>query len=177
MAIVPLLGTEIPQSRLDQGYVIAPPYTPPNTYVNAQGQSRQITAPSAQVGGSVGPGACSTRAGLVYMGGIDSPTNSGRSARSFVTAWEMSTGALAWVRSVGSSLSAGNGLAATAGDVVFFGESAGTLHAVDAKTGAELWSFPSGVSGSKGAPLVYQINGKDFVAIKSGSYVFVFSLP
>jgi glucose dehydrogenase len=89
----------------------------------------------------------------------------------------MSTGALVWGRKVNSSLSAGNGSAATSGDLVFFGESAGTLHAVDGKTGEELWSIATGLTGSKGAPLVYEVNGKEYVAIKLGLTVLAFALP
>jgi glucose dehydrogenase len=171
MAVVPLIGTDIPQSRIDQGYVIAPPYTPANTY------TRQITAPSNTLGGSVGPASFNPEAGLLYVGGIDAPTNSGRSTRSFITAWNINTGSIVWGKRVNGNFSAGNGSAATAGGLVFFGESAGILHGVDGYTGEELWTFSSGVSGSKGAPLVYEVNGKQYVSIKSGNSVFTFSLP
>src|SRR5262249_40677007 len=58
-----------------------------------------------------------------------------------------------------------------AGDLVFFGEADVTFHAVDAKTGAELWSFKStdaGVGGANGNSAVYVVQGREYIVMGFG---------
>jgi alcohol dehydrogenase (cytochrome c) len=59
------------------------------------------------------------------------------------------------------------GTMTTAGNLVFFGNLEGTFNAVDAKTGAALWSAKT-VSGVSAAPMTYQVDGKQYVAILEG---------
>jgi alcohol dehydrogenase (cytochrome c) len=47
---------------------------------------------------------------------------------------------------------------------------------VDAKTGATLWHFEGG-DRFKASPMTYTIEGRQYVAIASGSNVLVFALP
>jgi glucose dehydrogenase len=172
----PLIGTDIPQARLDAGYVIAPPYTPPFTFRNAAGQERTIMAPNFQSGGQTGaPASCSPKTGLLYFGAIDSPTNGGRPGRAFVTAFDQNTGVLVWQKVVSSNISAGTGSIATAGDLVFIGESNGLFHAFDARTGEEVWNFYTG-GNLKGSPITYMLNGKQYVSVKSLTTLFTFAL-
>lgn len=56
----------------------------------------------------------------------------------------------------------------TAGDLVFFGTFEGKFNALDAKTGKELWSYPTS-SSIIGAPITYTIDGKQYVAVVSGA--------
>ena len=61
-----------------------------------------------------------------------------------------------------------SGVLATGGDLVFYGTMDGWFHALDARTGAELWKFHTG-SGIVGNPMTYVgPDGKQYVAIYSG---------
>ncbi|HLJ87915.1 MAG TPA: PQQ-dependent dehydrogenase, methanol/ethanol family [Candidatus Angelobacter sp.] len=68
------------------------------------------------------------------------------------------------------------GTMATAGGLVFFGDDAESFEAVDAKTGKPLWHFNTGQS-LHASPMSYAVNGKQYVAIASGSDLFIFALP
>jgi alcohol dehydrogenase (cytochrome c) len=61
---------------------------------------------------------------------------------------------------------AGGG-ATTAGGLLFFGNIEGTFQAVDAKTGKTLWQTKT-TSGITAAPMTYEIDGKQYVAIVEG---------
>ncbi|HEV8662314.1 MAG TPA: PQQ-dependent dehydrogenase, methanol/ethanol family [Candidatus Methylomirabilis sp.] len=58
-------------------------------------------------------------------------------------------------------------LLATGGDLLFLGDAEGIVHAYDAETGGELWSFRNG-SGHRGGPITYAVGGKQYVAVPSG---------
>ncbi len=60
------------------------------------------------------------------------------------------------------------GALATAGNVVFLGESDGTFGAYDAKSLKQLWSFNVG-TGINAPPITYSVNGKQYVAVLAGS--------
>jgi alcohol dehydrogenase (cytochrome c) len=60
------------------------------------------------------------------------------------------------------------GALATAGNLVFLGESDGTFGAYDAKTLKQLWSFNVG-TGINAPPITYSVNGKQYVAVLAGS--------
>jgi alcohol dehydrogenase (cytochrome c) len=55
----------------------------------------------------------------------------------------------------------------TAGDLVFSGDPEGNFFALDATTGARLWSFQTG-SGHRGSAISYSISGKQYIATPSG---------
>jgi quinohemoprotein ethanol dehydrogenase len=59
------------------------------------------------------------------------------------------------------------GVAVTAGNVVFHGLGDGHLKAYDARDGKELWSFNAHF-GIAGAPITYQVDGKQYVSIVAG---------
>ena len=63
----------------------------------------------------------------------------------------------------------------TAGGIVFFGDDAQSLEAIDAHTGKPLWHFNTGQDMSS-SPMTYAVDGKQYVAIASGSDVFSFAL-
>ena len=60
------------------------------------------------------------------------------------------------------------GALATAGNLVFLGESDGTFGAYDAKTLKQLWSFNTG-TGINAPPITFAVNGKQYVAVLAGS--------
>jgi alcohol dehydrogenase (cytochrome c) len=55
----------------------------------------------------------------------------------------------------------------TAGDLIFSGDPEGNFFALDARTGAKLWSFQTG-SGHRGSPISYSVKGKQYIATPSG---------
>lgn len=63
----------------------------------------------------------------------------------------------------------------TAGGVLFFGDDDGQLVALDAKTGRHLWHYLMGEN-LTAAPVVYAVDGKQYVAICSATAVFPFGL-
>ena len=65
---------------------------------------------------------------------------------------------------------------ATAGELVFFGDNAGSFEAADARSGKALWHFNTGQDISA-SPMSYAIAGKQYVAIAAGGDVFSFALP
>jgi alcohol dehydrogenase (cytochrome c) len=64
----------------------------------------------------------------------------------------------------------------TAGGLVFFGDDAGSLEAVEANTGKALWHFDTGQN-MHASPMSYAVDGTQYVAISAGSDVFSFALP
>ena|SRR5271166_5670902 len=85
-------------------------------------------------------------------------------------------GSLAWkYPQTGRGHSTG-GTMTIAGGLLFFGDDAGSLEAVDAQSGKPLWHFSTGQDMSA-SPMTYAIDGKQYVAIAAGSNVFSFALP
>lgn len=60
----------------------------------------------------------------------------------------------------------------TAGGLVFYGNQAGEVKAVDAKSGNILWTFRAG-SGVMQSPVTYSIGGKQYLAVVAGRSVGV----
>ena len=80
-------------------------------------------------------------------------------------AWDAAKGEIVW--SLPEAFSVWSGALATGGDVVFYGTLDGYLKAVDANSGAELYSFktPSGIIGNVNT---WTYNGKQYVGVLSG---------
>lgn len=68
-----------------------------------------------------------------------------------------------------------SGAMATAGGVVFFGETSGGIAAVAASDGRYLWHFEANQP-IKGSPMTYTIDGRQYVAIAAGSNILAFTL-
>jgi alcohol dehydrogenase (cytochrome c) len=62
---------------------------------------------------------------------------------------------------------ANGGVLSTGGGLVFYGDWEGYFNARDAATGALLWKFNTG-NGISAAPITYQIDGKQYVAVVAG---------
>jgi PQQ-dependent dehydrogenase (methanol/ethanol family) len=69
-----------------------------------------------------------------------------------------------------------SGTLATAGGLVFYGETSGAFAAADAKSGKQLWKF-DGNQTFKGSPMTYAVDGRQYVAIASGPNILSFALP
>ena len=65
------------------------------------------------------------------------------------------------------------GMLSTAGGLVFHGDLRGWFKALDAKDGRTLWQFNTG-SGISAAPMTYELDGKQYVAVVSGR---TFAIP
>lgn len=67
------------------------------------------------------------------------------------------------------------GTVSTAGGVVFTGDDDGHLVALDARTGKDLWHFPTG-NALFASPVTYMVGGQQYVTIATASDVFTFAL-
>ncbi|MGC1450201.1 MAG: PQQ-binding-like beta-propeller repeat protein [Candidatus Sulfotelmatobacter sp.] len=100
----------------------------------------------------------------------------GETSQKTLVAFNLDTNSIAWkYPQVGGGHSSG-GTMTTAGGLVFFGDDAGSLEAVDACTGKPLWHFNTGQNMSA-SPMSYAIADKQYVAIAAGSNIFSFKLP
>ncbi len=68
------------------------------------------------------------------------------------------------------------GVMSTATGLIFFGDDADFFEAADAGTGKSLWHFNTGQT-LHASPMSYAVNGKQYVAIASGTDLFSFALP
>jgi alcohol dehydrogenase (cytochrome c) len=97
-------------------------------------------------------------------------------AQKILLAYSVSEGKVVWrYPQVGQGDSWG-GTLTTAGGLVFFGDDAGSLEAVEARTGSAIWHFNAGQA-MHASPMSYAVDGVQYVAISAGSDVFSFSLP
>jgi alcohol dehydrogenase (cytochrome c) len=109
-----------------------------------------------------------------YSTGIKHPRN--RSPEKILLAYDVTSGKFAWrYPQIGTGHSSG-GTMTTAGGLTFFGDDAESFEAVDAQSGAPLWHFHTGQL-MHASPMSFAVDGKQYVAIASGSDVFAFALP
>ena len=95
--------------------------------------------------------------------------------KKILRALDIQTGKVAWeLPQVGSGESR-SGTLATASGLVFFGEDSGALMAANSSTGKPLWSFQTSQS-LRASPMTYQFDGKQMVAIASGTSIIAFGL-
>jgi PQQ-dependent dehydrogenase (methanol/ethanol family) len=157
--VTPVFPMDIPAERLAKNKLV-PIFTPMET--------GQIFAPGTGGGTNYGPLSYSPRTGWLYVTAIDSPFNSGRTERGYVSAFDPATGELMWQKRFDGYGQAGSFV--TASDLVFVGSGsnvAGYFFAYHAKTGELLWKFNTG-AGVFGSPSTYMVNGEQFVAVASG---------
>jgi quinohemoprotein ethanol dehydrogenase len=104
------------------------------------------------------------KAGETFTGGEFGPTT-GFSAPGYVTAYDMSTGKIAWQKKFPESPYSGT--VTTAGGLVFVGQSSGELDALDAETGKTLWTFQTG-AGANTTVTPFEDEGEEKIAIYAG---------
>lgn len=80
-------------------------------------------------------------------------------------AWDPVAQKAAW--SVDEDLPLLGGTMNTAGGLVFYGNVKGWLHALDAKTGQQLWRFNVG-TGMTQSPITYMVDGKQYLGVVAG---------
>jgi alcohol dehydrogenase (cytochrome c) len=96
-------------------------------------------------------------------------------SRSFIRALDIHTGSKAWEYPLLGGGFGGSGTLATAGGLVFFGESGGTFTALDSKIGIPLWHFEAGQSW-RASPMTYMVAGRQYVVLAGDGGVFSFAL-
>jgi len=105
------------------------------------------------------------RRGMFYLGN-DFAVNPGHGGYlGQLLALDPATQKAAW--SINLPLPWNGGTMTTAGNLVFFGDIQGIFHALDAKTGADLWHMNVG-SGVGAGPVTFAVNGKQYVAVLAG---------
>jgi alcohol dehydrogenase (cytochrome c) len=100
----------------------------------------------------------------------------GDHAQKILLAYDLATGRFAWQYPQTGSARSWAGAMTTASGLLFFGNDSESFEAVNARTGASLWHFNTGQS-MHASPMSFAVNGKQYVAIASGSDVFTFALP
>ena len=157
--VSPVVAVDIPPEQAAR-FRIAPMFTPLSRNL--------IHAPGTGGGANYGPLSYSPRTGYLYVNAIDQPTNAGRPAKGYFSAYDPTTGELVWRKIFDGWGQAGS--VVTAGDVVFVGtgsNTAGYFFAYDAKKGDLLWQFNTG-AGVFSSPSTYMVNGEQFVTVGSG---------
>ena len=99
----------------------------------------------------------------------------GEHGQKILMAYNPETGKCVWRYPQTGSARSWGGTMTTAGGLVFFGNDSEAFEAVDARTGASLWHFTTGQS-MHASPMSYAVNGRQYVAIASGSDLFSFAL-
>ncbi len=106
--------------------------------------------------------------GIPFMGGMPQTVdaNDGKSY-GLLSAIDVKTGKVKWrYRDAKPMMS---GVVTTAGGVLFTANMRGEALALDQATGKKLWSFRMG-GAARGQPIVYEVDGKPYVAIPSGGW-------
>jgi len=148
-------------------------------------------APGAAGGANWPPSAYHPGTGLVYVPATHNPTRyhleedesghpvtvlsfGGKVPRAGTfSAIDPATGRIAWQYE--SALPVMSGALATAGGLVFTGESTGDFIALDAATGDRVWRFATG-AGVNAPPVTYRAGGRQFVAVAAGGHA-LFNFP
>jgi alcohol dehydrogenase (cytochrome c) len=123
-----------------------------------------VCSQSGVLGLIVPPNEQKYKEGETYIGS-DSITASGSNTPGFLTAYDMSTGKIAWQDKFPESCY--SGAVTTAGGLVFVGQDNGELQAFDSETGEKLWHFQTG-AGANTTATVFEDEGEEKVAIYSG---------
>ena len=136
---------------------------PPSSY-DPEGNMYYVCSQSGVLGLIVPPNEQKYKEGETYIGS-DSITASGSNTPGFLTAYDMSTGKIAWQDDFPESCY--SGAVTTAGGLVFVGQNNGELQAFDSQTGKKLWGFQTG-AGANTTATVFEDEGEEKVAIYAG---------
>src|ERR1700761_5091199 len=98
--------------------------------------------------------------------GSDTVVSSGFNTTGFITAYDMSTGKIAWQNELKGE-SCYSGAVTTAGGLTFVGKNNGELVAYNTENGEELWSFQTG-AGANTTVTPFEDEGEEKIAIYAG---------
>ena len=113
-------------------------------------------------------------AGKSYWGGSTRPDATAPNQK-ILRAISLTTGKVAWELPQTGPGAARGGTLATASGLLFFCDDQDRFAAVDASTGKQLWQFGMN-SVWRASPMTYEFDGRQHVAIASGSNIVVFGL-
>ena len=94
----------------------------------------------------------------------------------FIRALGIQTGNKVWEYAPVGAGGGSSGTLATAGELVFIGESSGLFTALDARSGKPLWNFAANQAW-RASPMTYMVGGKQFVVLAGPGGFFAFGLP
>ncbi len=150
-----------------------------------------VVAPGAAGGANWPPAAFHPGTGLLYVPATHNPTRyqlepdaaghpvtvlsfaDDQPRSGTLSAIEPMSGVIRW--QLATDLPLVSGVLATAGGLVFTGESNGDFIALDAANGKRLWRFATG-AGVNAPPITYRIGGRQYVAVASGGHA-LFNFP
>ena len=112
--------------------------------------------------------------GREYLGGSQHRPP-GETPEKILKAIDVGTGQVKWELAQPGPAESWGGTLTTATGLVIFGEEGGALMAADAVSGKPLWSFPTNQVW-KASPMTYLFDGRQYVAIASGSNIIAFGL-
>jgi len=111
-----------------------------------------------------------------YFGGIGRVP--GLQAKQFgvFAAVDSKTNKVAWKKEIPLSKHTRVGPLATAGGLVFHQTGDGILQSFDARTGNVVWEFQTGFAGVGSAPISYELDGQQYIAVSAGPAMWAFKL-
>jgi len=112
--------------------------------------------------------------GRAFLGGAQRASADPKPVR-ILRALDLQTGTVKWELPQAGLVNSWGGTLATATGLVFFGEDSGAFAAADATTGKTLWSFEAGAKW-KGSPMAYEFDGKELIAVATGTNITAFGL-
>ncbi len=137
---------------------------PPSSY-DPEKNMYFVCSQSGALGLVVPPKEQAYKEGENYIGS-DTIIASGFDTTGYLTAYDMSTGKIAWQDEFKGE-SCYSGAVTTAGGLVFNGHNDGKLVAYDAENGEELWSFQTG-AGANTTVTPFEDEGEEKIAIYAG---------
>lgn len=171
------------------------PYVPQQNMFAPLTTEGVLIAPGSAGGTNWSPGAYSPQTGLVYSANVHWPmimkTSPGLEytpGRMFqggnasfasvdgierwgnVCAIDPASGKIAW--KTRTDLPLFSGVLVTGGGLVFAGQSDASFDAWDARSGEHLWGYET-AAGCNAAPITYELDGKQFVAVAAGGSRYV----
>ena len=112
--------------------------------------------------------------GKTYLGGSQH-TGPDPVPRRVLKALDIHTGKISWELDQPGPAQSWGGTLATGTGLVFFGSEDGSFVASDATTGKMLWNFQTN-NLWKASPMTYSFDGKEFIAVASGSNIIAFGI-
>ena len=108
---------------------------------------------------------------IQYRGPVNTPAED--SPYGSVLAMDPKTGQKKWQFNMANVTD--SGILTTASDLLFTGGREGYFYALDDHNGKELWRASLGGQMAAG-PMTYRVDGKQYVAVASGTSLFIFAL-
>ena len=136
---------------------------PPSSY-DPEHNMYFVTSTEGALGVIAETGHTKYNEGETFTGGEFGPTT-GFSAPGYLTAYDMSTGKIAWQNKFPESPY--SGAVTTAGGLVFVGQNNGELQAFNVENGEELWHFQTG-AGANTTVTPFEVDGEEKIAIYAG---------